>query len=249
MLRHCVLTVCAMLSIGVGSAAAAANSSLTNGSFETPDIFGPVMSFATFTSDIKAYLDADVPEWETNDVNDAIELWRDGAEDPGQIGFNFNAFSGNQFAEINAFSAGTLSVEVSPTVNATISFAFAHRGRFSDVVPDIIRVQATDLGPDGTLGGSDDTSLLSESFSAFRSGWEPHFVPLGTASGNSLLLEFTAVSTSSGNPGAGNFIDAVEFGEDSSIPQPIPTVSEWGLVVLMLSLLVGFKLKLGRRRS
>jgi hypothetical protein len=29
--------------------------------------------------------------------------------------------------------------------------------------------------------------------------------------------------------------------------QAIPTVSEWGMVVLVLSLLVGFKLKFGRR--
>lgn len=28
--------------------------------------------------------------------------------------------------------------------------------------------------------------------------------------------------------------------------EPIPTVSEWGMVILMLSLLVGFKLKFGR---
>jgi hypothetical protein len=31
--------------------------------------------------------------------------------------------------------------------------------------------------------------------------------------------------------------------------EPIPTVSEWGLVILMLSLLVGIKLKFARHRA
>lgn len=196
-----------------------ASPTLVNGGFETPVIGGPVTPYQTFGPDIAAYNEADVPGWQTTDVNDAIELWRDGAADPEPgANFNFNSYEGNQFAEINAYSNGTLSAAVTPSAANIIGFSFVHRGRLSDTIADVIGVAVTDLGANGALGGGDDFTLMSQQFSATRTAWQFHAQPLGIATGNPLLLEFTAISSAGGDPLYGNFIDAVAFGQD--VPEP-----------------------------
>lgn len=203
----------------VMAAEAFATPTLTNGGFEIPVIGGPVTPYQVFTPDIAAYNEADVPGWQTTDVNDAIEIWRDGAADPEPgANFSFNSYEGNQFAEINAYSNGTLSAAVTPSAASIIGFSFVHRGRLSDTISDVIGVAVMDLGPNGALGGGDDLTLMSQQFSATRTAWQFHSQSLGIATGNTLLLEFTAISSATGDPQYGNFIDAVAFGQD--VPEP-----------------------------
>jgi hypothetical protein len=193
---------------------------LTNGGFETPVIGGPITPFQTFVpGSIAAFNASDVPGWTTTDINNAIEIWKSGTTDPGGSGVTFASFEGNQFAEINAFSDATLSTTVTPSVGSIIGFQFAHRGRASDTIDDVIRVEVFDLGLDGILGGGDDTSLMNQLFSDTNVAWGFYGKDLGISTGNSLLLQFTAVSTASGLLGTGNFLDAVAFGENV-VPAP-----------------------------
>ncbi|MFQ5491900.1 MAG: PEP-CTERM sorting domain-containing protein, partial [Phycisphaerae bacterium] len=71
---------------------------------------------------------------------------------------------------------------------------------------------------DGIPGGGDDLSLMSEQFSATNVAWNFHPRPLGISTGNPLLLEFAAIFSAGGSLGAGNFLDAVGFGEN--VPEP-----------------------------
>ncbi len=183
---------------------------LTNGSFEIP-VIGTGTPVQTFGPDIWSYDESDVPGWLTTDSLNAIELWRSESGVP--------AYEGNQFAEINANSAGTLSTTVTPSLGSIIGFAFAHRGRASDTIPDVIDVNIYDLGPEGMVGFANDTLLLSEMFSDTSLAWGYYVRPLGISTGNTLLLEFTAFSSATGDPGVGNFLDAVGFGE-RVVPEP-----------------------------
>lgn len=186
-----------------------AAATLTNGGFEVP-VIGTGSPVQTFGPDIMSYDESDVPGWQTTDVLNAIELWRNGAQ-------GFTSYEGDQFAEINANSDGILSTTVTPSLGSIIGFGFAHRGRGSDTIADEIRVSIYDLGPGGVVDG-DDVLLLSELFADTNVAWGYYLRPLGISTGNTLLLEFAAVSAA-GGPTVGNFLDAVGFGE-RVVPEP-----------------------------
>jgi CshA-type fibril repeat protein/VCBS repeat-containing protein len=165
---------------------------IANGGFEQPDI--PNSTFAIMNEDL-------VPGWETSATDKQIEIWDSGAN-------GVNAFEGRQFAELNAFQASTLSQSITPPAGSPLNLSFAHRGRAG---VDVMNVKVTDLGADGIRGTADDVVLLNENVSDGQA-WREYQRNLGTASGNTILLEFTAVSTAGGNPTVGNFIDGVKLG-------------------------------------
>lgn len=194
---------CSLLAVFCPSAHAAIIN--VNSSFEEPFILTtPPTPYQTFNPLIKAYLEADVPGWTTTDINGAIEIWRSGA-------FGFTAFDGDQWAEINAYSAGTLTAYVTPAAGTTIGLRFAHRGRGSATVGDVMRAVVTDMGTSAVLHDA--------TYSATNVAWILHEVTFSSlATGNQLRLQLTAVSTASGNNSIGNFIDAVAFG--NTVPEP-----------------------------
>ena len=201
-----VLFACLLVAGSLSIDAAVIN---VNPGFESPMILGASPTpEATFTPLIKAYHQADVPGWTTTDTHGAIEIWRSGA-------MGFMAYEGQQWAEINAYSPGTLTAFVTPGVGMLTYIQFAHRGRASATEADVMRVVVTDLG---TLPGSiDDIELHDFEYSATNVAWILHRVSLGPATGHQLRLDLTPISTAAGNPSVGNFVDAVVFGE---VPEP-----------------------------
>lgn len=191
-----------------------------NPGFEIPLLLNqPPTPHQTFDPLIKSYKAADVPGWTTTDSQGAIEIWRSGAQ-------GFFAFEGFQWAEINAYSAGTLTAFVTPSAGTTIGLRFAHRGRGSATVGDVMRAVVTDMGT--------NTVLHTADYTATNVAWVLHEVTFGSlATGNQLRLQLSAISTASGNNSVGNFVDSVAFG---NVVAPEP--STWAFALCGLALIL-----------
>jgi gliding motility-associated-like protein len=114
---------------------------LCNTDFEDNQIVGPG-NFTIVNQD-------SVPCWETTASDSQIEVWGDGFG-------GFDAYSGNQFIELNANVQSTLfqNFEIIPGSSAVISFA--HRGRNSSA-DDIMEVEIGPIGgPYTNLGSFSD---------------------------------------------------------------------------------------------
>lgn len=182
---------------------ATANAGLINGGFESPPVAANSVNFP-----------ASIPGWQTTDS--AFEIWG--------TGFNgVPAYEGNQFAELNAFIAGTLYQDVSGiTAGSLVGFQFAHRGRAGN---DTMRLTITDLGANGVLGGGDDTVLFTDTYTDGTAAWG--FYTNGSpilALGNTVRFAYEAVS-SAGGASVGNFLDAADFGV--GVGAPVPAPSTW----------------------
>ncbi len=66
--------------------------------------------------------------------------------------------------------------------------------------------------------------------------------------GREVRIEFSFMANQFGNDNPGLFVDEVLV-EDSAPQPPVPTVSQWGLVVMTLLLLAGGTIVFARRRS
>ena len=154
-----------------------------NGGFETPVYSAPAGS--------NMESPGNVPGWTTTDT--AIEIW--------ESGFNgVPSHTGNQFGEINANSSGTLTQSpgaIQP--RAQLDVYWVHRGRAGT---DTANLVVTDNGGGSTSSGN---------FSTSNTAWSNHSVAhVASATASSVSLAFTSVSTASGDPSVGNFIDTVE---------------------------------------
>jgi hypothetical protein len=214
--------------------AALAPAALINGDFSNP-LIGSTPFRQEFSAGlIYSYNQADVPGWDTTDVNGAIEIWRDGAQ--GFRGFN----NLPQWAELNAYSAGTLSQVVSGlTANSTFGFSFAHRGRGSATIADVMQARFYDLGADNAVGGGNDTLIYSANFSATNVAWVFHQINFGVKpNNNNILVQFEAISTGSGNPTVGNFLTAVSLDNTFNSITPTAGIPEPSTFALLAGALV-----------
>lgn len=200
--------------------------SLVNGDFELPDIPG---NFSQLPQ-------AQVPGWRTTATDGRIELWTSGFQ-------GVPAFSGNQFAEINATEAARLFQDASGIPEgAAVGYQFAHRGRLGN---DTLRLGIVDLGADNIFGNSDDTVLLSQTFTTGNSAWSFYQGSGIIAKGNTVRFGWEAVSSTCPNPNQascpsfGNFLDAAAFGVGIPVPGP--------LSMLAPGVLLGTLLKARRR--
>ena len=228
-----------MLQFGASNVSA----SLINGSFDLPLIGSsrPV-PYHVFYPNIAAYNQRDVPGWITTDVNGAIEIWRDGA-------LGVNAFAGSpQWAEINAYSAGTLSQTVTGLAAGTqYGFSFVHRGRGSSTIADVMRATFTDLGANGVVGGGDDNVIYTALFSDTNVAWREYQLNFGIkANSNPILTQFAAVSTGSGNVSIGNFITGIQL--NNGIAGSGPQVPESGGLPLVAISFCGLGWAIRRRQ-
>jgi uncharacterized repeat protein (TIGR01451 family) len=153
---------------------------LLNGSFETE----------VQTASITQVAPANMSPWQTTDSADRIEIWRSNNFQ------NVPLAVGNQFAELNANSDGTLFQTIVTEPGQTIKWSLLHRGRSGTDVMEV------------TIGG-----VSQGTYSAGNTAWTRHegayTVPAGQ---RSTLFEMTAVSTASGDKSIGNFLDDVSFG-------------------------------------
>jgi hypothetical protein len=205
------LSIAALTLITVASitdAQSAQASGLVNGGFESPDLGnGPTVG----------QVNPALTGWKTTDTT--IEIWANG--------FNgVTAAQGTQFAEINANINGTLFQDVTGiAAGQEVGFEFFHRAR---VGTDVMKLTITDLGLNGIFGGGDDTTLFAKNYSATTAAWVKNTnageAPIITL-GNNLRFAYSAVSTGSGNPSVGNFLDAASFGlgvgaVNTKVPEP-----------------------------
>jgi hypothetical protein len=123
-----------------------------------------------------------------------IEIW--------QSGFNgVVAPVGNQFVELNANTAGTLSQSIATTPGQILQWSLLHRGRAGvDTMQVLIGASDSTLVPIRTI--SDGTSAWGRYSGAY-------VVPAGQTTTE---LAFRAISTATGDLSVGNFMDDVSFG-------------------------------------
>lgn len=200
---------------------------LVNGDFEQPNFNNNTPGGTPSFTIIDA---STVPGWQTTASDNAIELW-----DSGFLGVP--AFSGEQFAEINAREAAELFQQVSGIqAGTTVGFQFAHRGRQGD---DTVRLTIVDLGTDNSVGGGNDTTLFSNEYTTGNSAWSFYQGGGLIAQGNAIRFGWEAVSSTGGSDSFGNFLDAAAFGVGIPVPAPLP--------LLAPGLLLGTLLKARRR--
>lgn len=134
-----------------------------------------------------------VPGWVSTDPV-GIEIW--------QSGFNgVVAPVGNQFVELNANEAGTLSQSISTTPGQILQWSLLHRGRVGvDTMQVLIGSSYATLEPIRTI--SDGTSAWGRYSGAY-------VVPAGQTTTE---LAFRAISTATGDLTVGNLMDDVSFG-------------------------------------
>jgi hypothetical protein len=200
--------------------AAPANAGLINGGFESP-VAGPGSN--TYPTSI--------PGWKTTDSS--FEIWGTGF-------LGVPAYEGIQFAELNAYIAGTLYQDVAGiAAGARVGFQFAHRGRSGN---DIMNFSLTDLGVDNVAGGGNDTVLFSKNYTDGVSAWGFYNASAEAAiyaMGNTVRFSYTAIYAV-GGASVGNFLDAADFGVGvGGVPAPDggPSVALLGLVIASLAAL------------
>lgn len=180
---------------------AGSTTSLGDGGFETPAV--APNTFTLFPA-------ASVPPWQTTDSANQIEIWGTGFQ-------GVPAAQGNAFAELNANSAGTLYQDVVSTPGATMTWTLMHRGRGGVDVMQVLIGDANVADVNGITGWDYLSPPLSDDVSAWGTHTATFVVPPGQTC---TRFAFRAVSTGSGDPSVGNFLDAVAF--SVSIP-PAPT--------------------------
>ena len=152
-----------------------------NGDFELPII----------SSNFDIIDDTLVPGWENTSADSSIEIWTDGA-------FGVPAFEGNQFAEINANSLGTLYQTLTGTSGLTLSINFAHRARNDNTESVII-----EQGPPGATTYSQVAQFYGDT-----TAWQYHTIEIAIPVGQ----DTTEIRFTNGHGTAiGNFIDAFTF--------------------------------------
>jgi hypothetical protein len=214
-----------LLAAATFSGPARANgTSLINGGFEGNPVLTPG------TSNI--FNQSAVDGWKTTATDSNIEIWASGANGGP------SAYEGNQFAELNAHQTAALYQDVSGiSAGGLLGFEFAHRAR---VGTDVMRLTITDLGINDIFGDGDDTTLYTNLYSDTTAAWGFYSsANIATTLGNTIRFSYEAVSTGSGSPSAGNFLDAASFGVGVGVPGPLP--------VLGTGVAFGFSRRLRRR--
>ena len=222
MRRRAVLTVTTVFSMLLGSLSIAVSpvfaapcdtstTSLQNGGFEVPPV-----SADTFT----LFPQAQVPPWQTTDEEGEIEIWG--------TGFNgVPAAQGNAFAELNANTPGTLYQDIVTNPGDTLTWTLQHRGRGGDDSMQVLIGDALVANVGGTDGWNYTSADLVDGTTAWGTHSADYVVPAGQVC---TRFAFRAVSTGSGSPSVGNFLDEVSFSVSSPAPTaaPGPTATPGG---------------------
>jgi hypothetical protein len=157
--------------------------SVQNASFELPVI----------NQDWTWIANGGVPGWVSTDPV-GIEIWQSGF-------MGVTAPVGNQFVELNANEAGTLSQSISTTPGQILQWSLLHRGRAGVDTMQVL------------IGSSDSTLVPIRTISDGTSAWGrysgAYVVPAGQTTTE---LAFRAISTATGDLTVGNFMDDVSFG-------------------------------------
>ena len=179
-----------------------------NASFEEP-----IIANMTGSPSISQTPDNLVPGWISTPER-IIEIWNQN----NYLGIAPQV--GNQFVELNASEAGTLSQSIDTVAGQVVQWSLLHRGRAGVDTMQVL------IGP---AGGAASTQVSQGNISDGMGAWVrysgTYVVPAGQAS---TQLSFKAVSTGgNGDKSIGNFMDDVSFGsgpclEVSSVASKFP---------------------------
>ncbi|XDZ57359.1 T9SS type B sorting domain-containing protein [Flavobacterium tructae] len=140
--------------------------------------------------------------WRTTATDDIIEFWANGNE--GKY-----AYSGRQFVELNAYQFSGLYQDYDTSTTTYFNYSFAHMGRLG------VDKMALKVGPPG---GPYTTIMTASTGTAWKLYTGTYQIPKGLTK---IRFIFEAISTSTGDPTIGNFLDAVNF--TASIAPPSAT--------------------------
>ncbi len=166
---------------------------LCNGDFEDGAFVAP-NSFSYFEN-------GEVPCWLTTASDSTMEIWGTGW---GGV----NAYSGVQFIELCANMFAPMYQDFTATPGQEVIINVAHRARM--VAPDVMEVR---IGHDGAW------SVVATVSDGLAWVYHTYTYTLPVGGSNTFTLLFFPISSGSGDPSTGNFIDAV------SISLPPPQVS------------------------
>ncbi|NND24957.1 MAG: DNRLRE domain-containing protein [Flavobacteriaceae bacterium] len=149
---------------------------------------------------------SNAPDWESSDpTNNHFEIWHNTQAAGNDVGGQ--AFSGTQWAEINATTNDGFYQDISTTPGDLLVWSFAHRkrtGYAGSATEDIMKLLIGD--PAGSL------TSMGDFISAGDASWTEHFgsyiVPAGQTT---TRLTFTWVASVSGSSSSGNFVDKVQL--------------------------------------
>jgi hypothetical protein len=159
-----------------------ANLQNVNPDFEAPAISGWA-----------GILEDNLPGWRTTASDRTIEIWN-GAD------MGVPAYSGAQFAELNANMVGDLYQDVVTTPGTLLSISFAHRGRAG--IETLGLMAGPPGGPYTTLGAYSDGT---ESWGRYK---ELYGVPAGQTT---TRIFFTSEGYDGSGSSVGNFLDAIQY--------------------------------------
>ncbi|RAJ12148.1 LamG-like jellyroll fold domain-containing protein [Olleya aquimaris] len=149
-----------------------------------------------------------IPDWESADMtNNHLEIWHNTQQASNDSGGQ--AFSGEQWAEVNATTNDGLYQDIATTPGDVLNWSFAHRKRTGfagSAQEDIVRLLIGDAN--GTLTSQGVFSSASDASWTEHSGI--YVVPAGQTT---TRLTFEAISVASGSSSttSGNFVDKVQL--------------------------------------
>lgn len=215
-------TAAALASVGMFAFASSASAVPTN-LIDNPGFEVPASATQNYTGGMVP--DASFPGWQTTDDQGMFEVWDHATPGPGD----------SQYIELNAYSAGAVYQDIATTACDILTFSVQHRARMTGT--DVMHVLA------GAAGGTGDAGLTALEASTFDgaplatktteisdeigsegddTAWHTwtgtYQVPAGQTN---TRIAFAAVSSSSGDVTAGNFLDNVSItAETATCPAP-----------------------------
>ncbi|WP_165579376.1 T9SS type B sorting domain-containing protein [Flavobacterium sp. ABG] len=167
----------------------------TNSDFEYPVIASGSIAFINQTQHPAALLG-----WRTTATDNIMEFWSNGYD-------GRNAYSGNQFIELNAYQSSGLFQDYDTSTTPHFNYSFSHMGRFG------VDTMILKVGPPGGPYTTIKTAATAKEWKVYSGTYT---VPAGQTRTRFI---FESSATATGNPTAGNFLDAISF--TASINSPV----------------------------
>ncbi|SFK94265.1 hypothetical protein SAMN05216275_14226 [Streptosporangium canum] len=151
----------------------------------------------------QGHLRKDVPGWRTSSSDGLIEIWGAGNHaDP--MDFTVPPDTGDQFAELNGTSVSTLYQDIRTVPGSTVDWSLAHRGRTrTQGGQDVMRVR---IGGVVQVPEGQDSPDIADGGDTWGHYGGSYTVPRGQ---RVTRVEFVSVSSGTGRPSYGNFLDSV----------------------------------------
>lgn len=198
---------------------------LRNGDFEAPRV---ATNNYTLVNTSTAGL-----EWR-NTAENIIEMW-------GSPFQGVNAFSGSQFAELNALKPATLYQDITTVPGSTMVWRIAHKATIRNGESLWVRI-----GVPGSTLAYTSPKLTANLIGTARNGWTIHngtyTVPAGQTT---TRFAFESDGTTTASPDSGNLLDDIEFSFTAgACSDPVATNAGTAVTIDVLSNDVGAGLSL-----